>query len=70
MSCTAPVYGHVCPQCLACVGAPCVRVRRTLRPAPGVLTYAHKERYAVWHAWEQPELPLDNVRGVPYKKVY
>lgn len=61
MSCTAPAYDYVCPKCLACMGEPCVRVRETRRAAPRVLTYAHKERYAVWHAWEQPQLPLDGI---------
>jgi len=54
----APVYSHVCPKCLANMGEFCTRVRAIRRDALPFLLNAHAERYAVWRAWEQPELPL------------
>lgn len=66
---TAPVYGFACPKCEVPAGVFCRRVRKLIyrEPLPELLN-AHAERYAVWRAWEQPELPLDSVRGVPYKR--
>lgn len=52
----APVYEYVCPRCLANMGDPCTRVRKTRRLFPDVLLQAHEERYKVWKAWTQPDL--------------
>lgn len=75
MTLTAPVYGYVCPKCVASMGDPCVRVQKRgprNATAPSELLDAHKERYAVWHAWEKNRqfslnLPLYSVRKQAYK---
>lgn len=72
MTCTAPVYQYACPRCLEPLGEPCIRVRRIRAQAPETLLNPHKERYAVWHAWERDrqfslDLPLYSVRKTLYK---
>lgn len=50
------VYEYVCPKCLANMGEPCVRVRKTRRPSLSTVLKPHAERYAVQKAYEQPDL--------------
>lgn len=69
---TAKVYQYACPKCEAAAGMWCIRVQKTRRG--DVLIDAHKERYKVWHAWEQNrqfslDLPLYSVRKEAYKGV-
>ena len=52
----APVYQYACPKCLAPLGEPCRRVRKVRRVPLETVLNPHAERYAVWRAWEQPDL--------------
>lgn len=53
---SSPVYGYVCPKCLANIWEPCIRVRKTYHMPLSIIQNPHAERYAVWKAWEQPDL--------------